>query len=698
MIDPLPGDIFRKAQVLNNTYEIEGILGRGGTGEVYRASNRITGRVVALKALKRELSGNAGYLELMKREEEMRNISHDAVVRYTDCSQTADGHVYLVMDYVAGTPLSEWLERGGASPRDLLVVAHRVAEGLVATHERKIVHRDLSPDNIILRDGRPEEAVIIDFGIAKDSKTGARTIVGKEFAGKYEYAAPEQLHGQAEPRSDLYALGASLLATFRGRIPDVGTSPGEVVRHKERRLDTSGVPEPLKSLIDDLTRPDPAQRPPSAAAVVNEIGRLLQPGLAKARRETGHQARPRWQPWLAILPLVALAAIAGFWFFGVFEHLSPTALPIATPYKLTAGVDAQSRPMLAGFAPDAEQQQAILSTFNRTVGLPPPNGALTLAQGAPSERWAQDIDALFKAAAPLVEWKLEVADRTARLTGLAADKAAREDAVTRFDAAAKSTGYQSIVRIAAGPRDLSPDQLKPLLVPLQTCGPLLVQPPASGSFPLGSTLVVRGNVASGDDVEALKKTLAPRVGDRELRFDATVLNSQLCVVQELLPDAPQGQMSIVLGYGDRTEPNMAGVYSVGDNPVIDVIAPASLDKGYLWVVIADVTGNLFNVLPNIKRPDHALARIGSVSGGMRTIRVAYPAAEGAADPSKLSFSVDATFGRSLIIVMQTDQPLFPQLRPTTESTKSFAEDLRAAIANGHLSILSMSTRLIDTRN
>jgi len=205
MIDPLPGDIFCKAQVLNNTYEIEGILGRGGTGEVYRASNRITGRVVALKALKRELSGNAGYLELMKREEEMRNISHDAVVRYTDCSQTADGHVYLVMDYVAGTPLSEWLERGGASPRDLLVVAHRVAEGLVATHERKIVHRDLSPDNIILRDGRPEEAVIIDFGIAKDSKTGARTIVGKEFAGKYEYAAPEQLHGQAEPRSDLYA-------------------------------------------------------------------------------------------------------------------------------------------------------------------------------------------------------------------------------------------------------------------------------------------------------------------------------------------------------------------------------------------------------------------------------------------------------------------------------------------------------------
>ena len=77
------------------------------------------------------------------------------MVRYTDCSRSAEGHVYLVMDYVDGTPLSEWLERGGAAPRDLLVVAHRVAEGLVATHARNIVHRDLSPDNIILRGGDP---------------------------------------------------------------------------------------------------------------------------------------------------------------------------------------------------------------------------------------------------------------------------------------------------------------------------------------------------------------------------------------------------------------------------------------------------------------------------------------------------------------------------------------------------------------
>ena len=227
MIDPLPGDIFRKGQVLNNTYEIEGVLGRGGTGEVYRARNQITGRVVAIKALNREFSGNDAYLELMKREEEMRNIHHDAVVRYTDCSRTDEGHVYLVMDYVDGTPLSDWLERGGvdaARPDD------RRAPGRRGAGRHPCAQRSSTatsrPTTSSCAAASPAEAVIIDFGIAKDASAGARTIVGNDFAGKYEYAAPEQMHGRAEPRSDLYALGASLLATFRGRVPDVGAQPG----------------------------------------------------------------------------------------------------------------------------------------------------------------------------------------------------------------------------------------------------------------------------------------------------------------------------------------------------------------------------------------------------------------------------------------------------------------------------------------
>ena len=209
-------------------------------------------------------------------------------------------------------------------PRDLLIVAHRVAEGLVATHGRNIVHRDLSPDNIVLRGDDPAEAVIIDFGIAKDASAGARTIVGNDFAGKYEYAAPEQMHGRAEARSDLYALGASLLAVFRGRVPDMGGSPGEVLRRKEQPLDTAGVPEPLKGLIDTLTQPDPARRPPSAAATVAEIEGLLRPKPAAppARRRR----------WALLAPVVLVAALAGLWASGLMDGLFPP--PPASPYVL----------------------------------------------------------------------------------------------------------------------------------------------------------------------------------------------------------------------------------------------------------------------------------------------------------------------------------------------------------------------------
>jgi len=174
------GGIFQVGDVLNNTYKIEGVLGRGGTSEVYKARSEINGKPIAIKALRQEFS--------------------DAR-----------------------------LKKGGVSADDLLIIARRVSEGLEAAHARGIVHRDLSPDNIILRGGQPSEAVIIDFGIAKDENPGAETIVGNEFAGKYAYAAPEQLSGNADARTDLYSLGALLLASFRGAPPDIGQNPMEVV-------------------------------------------------------------------------------------------------------------------------------------------------------------------------------------------------------------------------------------------------------------------------------------------------------------------------------------------------------------------------------------------------------------------------------------------------------------------------------------
>ncbi|KAG1647792.1 Serine/threonine-protein kinase PkaA [Nymphon striatum] len=197
---------------------------------------------------------------LMTREEEIREVRHDAIVRYAENNRTSEGLVYLLMDYIEGPGLDQKLEEGPMSAEDLLILCKRVSEGLKAAHDRSIVHRDLSPDNIILRGGNPAEAVVIDFGIAKDTNPGAETIVGNEFAGKYAYAAPEQLSGNTDARSDIYSLGALVLANFRGQSPDVGANPMEVVQNKNSPLDTSGVPEPLKSLLDKMTAPAPDDR------------------------------------------------------------------------------------------------------------------------------------------------------------------------------------------------------------------------------------------------------------------------------------------------------------------------------------------------------------------------------------------------------------------------------------------------------
>ena len=142
---------------------------------------------------------------------------------------------------------------------------------------------------------------------------------------------------------------------------------------------------------------------------------------------------------------------------------------------------------------------------------------------------------------------------------------------------------------------------------------------------------------------------------------------------------------------------MTGIYSVGENPTIDILMPAELDSGYLWVAIADVSGNLFNILPNINRQEHALAEIGAVAEGMRDVRVAHSLAEQAQDGRRLAFLVDDTFGKTLVMALHTDRPLFGELRPTNESVRAFAEDLAEVLAADEVTVHAIATRLIDSR-
>lgn len=714
MTASVSGDIFKPGDLLNNTYRIEAVLGRGGTSEVYRARSEISGRVMAIKALRVEFARNEDYLALMTREEDIREIRHDAIVRYFDTQRTDDGHVYLVMDYVDGPGLDQWLRGTGMTAGDLLVVAERVAAGLVAAHGRNIVHRDLSPDNIILRGGDPHEAVIIDFGIAKDATPGAATIVGNDFAGKYAYAAPEQLAGKADARSDLYALGALLLAAFRGRQPDVGANPMEVVTRKGQPIDTEGVPEPLKSLIDRLAAPEPGARFQSARDVVAFLnaGDAAAPNertviLPRARTvppppppppppKPSAQAAPTESrpappvqkparssglvPVLAVLVLVA--AGAGAWFSGVLPVGGP---PLADPFRLTLSGGASGLQNATGNVPDEATQAALVAQAGANGGA----AALELARGDLAPDWGAAVLALAQPLAQLPEWRLDITGNTAQITGRAEGRRAR-DAV--LAALPKPAGLSVTAEIASSPAILAPAALDPLIQPFAQCGPLVQSAPPATGYGAEATIRITGNFATTGHRVGLTDALADVIGARKLDLPGEVLNPALCKIDLALPQAPPGGIAIDFGFGDRPDPNPDGRYFVGENPVIDVTIPADMTDGFLFVSALDVSGNVFHMLPNLMNEENAVSAIRAGRDGPVTIRVAYGLEE-AKQGNRLAFLVDdKALGKSRIMVIRADSQIFGGTRPMTESAGSYAEALHARSAP----VRSLDSRMLTT--
>ena len=703
MIVALPGDIFHQGQILNNTYEIEGVLGRGGTGEVYRARNQITGRIVAIKALNSRFSGNDDYIDLMKREEQMRDILDDAVVRYTECSRSDHGHVFLVMDFVDGPSMADIMARRRMEPRELMIVAHRVAEGLVAAHGHNIVHRDLSPDNIVLRGDSPERATIIDFGIAKDTAAGARTIVGNDFAGKYEYAAPEQLEGRAEARSDLYALGALLLAAFRGQVPFGGATPGEMIRRKQEPLDVTGVPEPLKGLIGWLSAPSLAARAPSAAAVVAKLNQTLKPESTRGRPAAAATRADRKSgsggKWV-LLPLLLLAlAGGGAYVGGLFDGLFVQPLSVANPYVLTAAAAREGRPAsLSGNAPDAAAQATIVEAFTKASGTTPDLAALTLADGVPSPNWPTSAVSVFGEMAGLEDWEISLSGNTSLISGLVSDAAARSAAETRLKGWAGQGGFALILKLVTGPRLLPYETVREVLSKSADCGVLTQGGEPDQPYPLGAAIEVAGNVSDAVVAASIEADLRARVGERTLTMNLNALNADVCAVRKVLPVLPDSTLSIWFGQGTSGEVNLSGIYHKNDNPIVDVLAPADMTEGRLWVAVVDNTGKVFNVVPNLYSEETALTALGTTIGGVRRMRVLYPLNDLRSDKKLLAIRVlDGDFGKSEIIAILSHDDLFPTRRPSDESIASFAEALAQVQKDRPGNIIGMATRILDAR-
>jgi serine/threonine protein kinase len=299
---PLPG-LIPPGTVLFGVYEVLDQLGSGGMGDVYRARHRRLGGLRAIKVINPAFAGRAEAVEFFYREARaMLEVHDDAVVRCHDLLTGDDGQVYLVMEMVNGRSLSDWIQEGPLSESAVRALGARIASGLAAAHRRGVVHRDLSPDNILLSEDRPDQAKVIDFGIAKILESGDQTVV-TGFKGKLSYASPEQFGmfgGDVSARSDLYSLGLVLVAAATGEPIPMGVTVAEAVhaRQQSPRLPPT-VPAGLRAEIAPLLAPDPAHRPASAEGLF---------GTPSPLEEESRGWAPRPGSLLVALAAIALAA------------------------------------------------------------------------------------------------------------------------------------------------------------------------------------------------------------------------------------------------------------------------------------------------------------------------------------------------------------------------------------------------------
>jgi serine/threonine protein kinase len=250
-----PGD------VLGSRYRIARLIGSGGAGEVYEATDTQLGGSVALKTLRPALAGHAIQLERFRREiQNARKVTHFNVCRIFDIGfDGARGRerFFLTMELLAGKSLAQRLEAGPAySFEEALPIAEQIADGLQAAHDAGVVHRDLKPGNIMLLappTGRlAPRTVITDFGIALSDEQGdIRLTQSGELVGTPEYMAPEQADlGPALPASDIYAFGLILFEMLTRRRPfDAADTPLGTVLKRRR--------EPPRPLAEVLPGADP---------------------------------------------------------------------------------------------------------------------------------------------------------------------------------------------------------------------------------------------------------------------------------------------------------------------------------------------------------------------------------------------------------------------------------------------------------
>jgi eukaryotic-like serine/threonine-protein kinase len=266
--------------VIDGRFLLEGESRRGGMGTVWRARDLRTQQAIAVKILH---DHGPDQVERFLREGALlADLRHPNVVSYLAHGTTADGVLYLAMEWLDGETVAERLARQPLTLPESLTLMRGVLRGLTVAHRRGIVHRDLKPSNLFLRQQRVDDVVLLDLGLARNVDASSDLTRTGSILGTPTYMAPEQVQGKGDvgPAADVFSLGCVLFECLAGRPPFVGAHVFSVLakvlfeeppRLAELRPE---MPAGVDALVAGMLCKDPGQRPPDAAALLAAVDAL----------------------------------------------------------------------------------------------------------------------------------------------------------------------------------------------------------------------------------------------------------------------------------------------------------------------------------------------------------------------------------------------------------------------------------------
>jgi tetratricopeptide (TPR) repeat protein len=271
-----------KGTVLSGRFTVEAPAGRGGMGSVYRATDSLTGKNVALKLLHVAISPEVSY-RFNREAVLLAELSHPAIVSYVAHGVTEQGQSFLVMEWLEGEDLAHRLAREPLRLPETLALLRRAAEGLAQAHQKGIIHRDLKPSNLLLREGRPEGVLLLDFGLARYVHSTLVKVTGSNMViGTPGYMAPEQASSQSDitPSADIFSLGCVLYECLTGqppfKAPHLAATLAKILYTEPAPLHTlrADLSPSLQVLVDRMLAKDPRRRLPDASHLLEALSAL----------------------------------------------------------------------------------------------------------------------------------------------------------------------------------------------------------------------------------------------------------------------------------------------------------------------------------------------------------------------------------------------------------------------------------------